>query len=92
MSAARLLIGPVLRRVVDDPGHVWVETGAPAVVTVRAEGGGEGSRARPSRRTGTTTRWSSSRGCGPDADTPYEVFVDERAGVAGAGLARTRRA
>ncbi len=33
-----LLIGPVLRRVVDTRATIWVETATPAVVTVRAEG------------------------------------------------------
>ena len=41
--AAGLLIGPVLRRVVDTRATVWVETDAPALVTVRAEGGGAGA-------------------------------------------------
>jgi hypothetical protein len=40
--AAGLLVGPVLRRVVDTRATVWVETDGPATVTVRAEGGGQG--------------------------------------------------
>ena len=40
---ARLLIGPVLRRVVDDRATIWVETTAPAEVRVEVTGGGAGS-------------------------------------------------
>ena len=43
MPAARLLIGPLLRRVVGTRATVWVETSAPAVVTVRAAGGASGT-------------------------------------------------
>ena len=39
MRGGRLLIGPLLRRVVGTRATVWVETSAPAVVTVRAAGG-----------------------------------------------------
>src|SRR5919199_2485726 len=40
---ARLLIGPVLRRVVGDRATIWVESTEPACVRVEAEGGGSGS-------------------------------------------------
>jgi len=40
---ARLLIGPVLRRVVGTRATVWVETTEPALVRVEAEDGGAGS-------------------------------------------------
>ena len=42
---ARLLIGPLLRRVVDTRATIWVETSAPAVVTVRTADGATGTRA-----------------------------------------------
>ncbi|MEV4538321.1 alkaline phosphatase D family protein [Asanoa sp. NPDC049518] len=76
MSTARLLIGPVLRRVVDTRATIWVETATPAVVTVRAEGGAEGSAS-------TFTAFDHHyalvvvEGLPADAVTPYEVFVDE---------------
>ncbi|GIF67144.1 alkaline phosphatase [Asanoa ishikariensis] len=76
MSTARLLIGPVLRRVVDTRATIWVETATPAVVTVRAEGGAEG-------RAHTFTAFDHHyalvvvEGLPADAVTPYEVFVDE---------------
>jgi len=43
MRAGRLLIGPLLRRVVGTRATVWVETSAPAVVTVRAANGASGT-------------------------------------------------
>ncbi|SNT65255.1 PhoD-like phosphatase [Asanoa hainanensis] len=76
MSTARLLIGPVLRRVVDTRATIWVETATPALVTVRAEGGAEGSA-------NTFTAFDHHyalvvvEGLPADAVTPYEVFVDE---------------
>jgi PhoD-like phosphatase len=76
MSGARLLIGPVLRRVVDTRATIWVETAAPAVVTVRAEGGAGGSAQ-------TFTAYDHHyalvvvEGLPADAITPYEVFVDD---------------
>ena len=42
---------------------------------VEAEGGGAGRGARPSRRTGTTTRSWWSRACVPGRRDPYEVFA-----------------
>ena len=43
MCAGHLLIGPLLRRVVGTRATVWVETSAPAVVTVRAANGASGT-------------------------------------------------
>ena len=43
MSAPCLLIGPLLRRVVGTRATVWVETSAPAVVTVRTADGAAGN-------------------------------------------------
>jgi hypothetical protein len=76
MSGVRLLIGPVLRRVVDTRATIWVETATPAVVTVRADGGAGGSAP-------TFTAFDHHyalvvvEGLPADAITPYEVFVDE---------------
>ncbi|MGS2614727.1 alkaline phosphatase D family protein [Micromonospora sp. LZ34] len=75
MPAAHLLIGPLLRRVVGTRATVWVETSAPAVVTVRtADGAG-----------GTAPTFSAYdhhyalvvvEGLTPDSATSYEVLVD----------------
>ncbi|WP_433391284.1 alkaline phosphatase D family protein [Micromonospora sp. KLBMP9576] len=76
MPAAQLLIGPLLRRVVGTRATVWVETSAPAVVTVRtADGAG-----------GTAPTFSAYEhhyalvvveGLSPDSVTSYEVLVDD---------------
>ncbi|WP_410813078.1 alkaline phosphatase D family protein [Micromonospora sp. 067-2] len=75
MPAAHLLIGPLLRRVVDTRATVWVETAAPAVVTVRTAHGA----------TGTAPTFSAYdhhyalvvvEGLTPDSATTYEVLVD----------------
>ena len=76
MPAARLLIGPLLRRVVGTRATVWVETGAPAVVTVRTADGAARHRAHLLARTATTTRSWWWRGSPRTARTPYEVLVD----------------
>ena len=73
--AAGLLIGPVLRRVVDTRATVWVETDAPALVTVRAEGGGEGA-AQTFSAYGHHYALVIVEGLRSDARSPYEVFVD----------------
>ncbi|GAB4102078.1 alkaline phosphatase D family protein [Micromonospora taraxaci] len=76
MPAAHLLIGPLLRRVVDTRATIWVETAAPAVVTVRTAGGA----------TGTAPTFSAYdhhyalvvvEGLTPDSETTYEVLVDD---------------
>ncbi|MEU5904985.1 alkaline phosphatase D family protein [Micromonospora sp. NPDC047467] len=76
MPAAHLLIGPLLRRVVDTRATVWVETAAPAVVTVRTADGA----------TGTAPTFSAYdhhyalvvvEGLTPDSTTTYEVLVDD---------------
>ena len=76
MPAARLLIGPLLRRVVGTRATVWVETSAPAVVTVRAAGGASG----------TAPTFSSYdhhyalvvvEGLAPDSAASYEVLIDD---------------
>ncbi|GIJ07147.1 alkaline phosphatase D family protein [Micromonospora andamanensis] len=73
---AELLIGPLLRRVVGTRATVWVETTAPAVVTVRADDGA----------TGTAPTFSAYdhhyalvvvEGLTPDSTTRYEVLVDD---------------
>ncbi|MFF5179047.1 alkaline phosphatase D family protein [Micromonospora sp. NPDC000316] len=76
MPAAHLLIGPLLRRVVDTRATIWVETAAPAVVTVRTADGA----------TGTAPTFSAYdhhyalvvvEGLTPDSTTTYEVLVDD---------------
>jgi hypothetical protein len=76
MPAARLLIGPLLRRVVGTRATVWVEASAPAVVTVRAAGGASG----------TAPTFSSYdhhyalvvvEGLAPDSAASYEVLIDD---------------
>ncbi|WP_434743205.1 alkaline phosphatase D family protein [Micromonospora sp. SH-82] len=76
MPESRLLIGPLLRRVVGTRATVWVETDAPAVVTVRT----------PGAAGGTATTFSAYdhhyalvvvEGLTPDSVTPYEVLVDD---------------
>ncbi|MGC5329550.1 alkaline phosphatase D family protein [Micromonospora sp. DT62] len=76
MPAAHLLIGPLLRRVVGTTATVWVETSAPAVVTVRtADGAG-----------GTAPTFSAYdhhyalvvvEGLTPESATTYEVLIDD---------------
>ena len=74
---ARLLIGPVLRRVVGDRATIWVETTAPALVRVEADGGGSGSA-----RTFGAYRHHYAivvvEGLRFDAASPYRVLLDER--------------
>ncbi|MGK5738860.1 alkaline phosphatase D family protein [Micromonospora sp. URMC 103] len=76
MPAAHLLIGPLLRRVVGTRATVWVETSAPAVVTVRTADGA----------TGTAPTFSAYdhhyalvvvEGLTPDSATTYEVLIDD---------------
>ncbi|MDI5938512.1 MULTISPECIES: alkaline phosphatase D family protein [unclassified Micromonospora] len=76
MPAPRLLIGPLLRRVVGTRATVWVETSAPATVRVRTADGAEG----------VATTFSAYdhhyalvvvEGLTPDSATTYEVLVDD---------------
>ena len=75
MSAPCLLIGPLLRRVVGTRATVWVETSAPAVVTVRTADGATGSAP-------TFSAYDHHyalvvvEGLTPDSATSYEVLVD----------------
>ncbi|MDG4792553.1 alkaline phosphatase D family protein [Micromonospora sp. WMMD1082] len=72
---AELLIGPLLRRVVGTRATVWVETTAPAVVTVRTSDGAAGTA-----RTFTAYDHHYALvvvdGLTPDSATSYEVRVD----------------
>ena len=76
MPAARLLIGPLLRRVVGTRATVWVETSAPAVVTVRAAGGASGTAP-------TFSAYDHHyalvvvEGLTPDSAASYEVLIDD---------------
>ncbi len=74
---AHLLVGPLLRRVVGTRATIWVETSAPAVVTVRTAGGA----------TGTAPTFSAYdhhyalvvvAGLTPDSTTTYEVLIDDQ--------------
>jgi PhoD-like phosphatase len=75
MPNARLLIGPLLRRVVGTRATVWVETSAPALVRVRTSDGAGGE----------ATTFSAFdhhyalvvvEGLTPGTDTTYEVLID----------------
>ncbi|MFJ8577521.1 alkaline phosphatase D family protein [Micromonospora sp. NPDC093277] len=76
MPSSRLLIGPLLRRVVGTRATVWVETSGPAVVTVRTADGA----------TGTAPTFSAYdhhyaivvvAGLTPDSATTYQVLIDD---------------
>ncbi|RKR90721.1 PhoD-like phosphatase [Micromonospora pisi] len=76
MPESRLLIGPLLRRVVGTRATVWVETSAPTVVRVETSDGASG----------TAPTFSAFDhhyalvvvdGLPPGAATPYEVWLDE---------------
>ena len=76
MPAARLLIGPLLRRVVGTRATVWVETSGPAVVTVRAAGSASGTAP-------TFSAYDHHYalvvvdGLDPDSAASYEVLIDD---------------
>ncbi|MFG1672742.1 alkaline phosphatase D family protein [Micromonospora sp. NPDC049282] len=76
MPGSRLLIGPLLRRVVDTRATVWVETSAPAVVTVRTADGATGSAP-------TFSAYDHHyaivivTGLTPDSSSRYEVLIDD---------------
>ncbi|MFI6266051.1 alkaline phosphatase D family protein [Micromonospora sp. NPDC051006] len=76
MPAAQLLIGPLLRRVVGTRATVWVETDAPAVVTVRTAAGATGTAP-------TFTAYDHHyalvvvEGLTPQSATSYEVLLDD---------------
>ena len=74
---ARLLIGPVLRRVVGTRATVWVETTEPATVRVEAEGGGAGSAPTFSAY-GHHYALVVVEGLPAAAATPYIVRLDDR--------------
>ncbi len=74
---AQLLIGPLLRRVVGDRATIWVETTGPAVVRVRADGGAAG-RADTFTAFGHHYAMVVVENLAPDADSAYEVLLDDR--------------
>ncbi|MEU5525773.1 alkaline phosphatase D family protein [Micromonospora chersina] len=76
MTGPRLLIGPLLRRVVGTRATVWVETSAPAVVTVRTAGGATGSAPTFSAYDHHYAIVVVS-GLTPDSGTTYEVLIDD---------------
>ncbi len=75
MPAGRLLIGPLLRRVVGTRATVWVETSAPAAVTVRTAGGASGTAP-------TFSAYDHHyalvvvEGLTPDSAASYQVLID----------------
>nr|WP_204342379.1 alkaline phosphatase D family protein [Micromonospora terminaliae] len=71
-----MLIGPLLRRVVGTRATVWVETSAPAVVTVRTADGATGSAPTFSAYDHHYAIVVVS-GLAPDSSTTYEVLVDD---------------
>ena len=77
MPAPALLIGPVLRRVVDTRATIWAETDGPALVTVRVDGGGHG-QSRTFSAYGHHYALVVVEGLQPDTTAAYEVFVDDR--------------
>ncbi|WP_446219005.1 alkaline phosphatase D family protein [Micromonospora sp. IBHARD004] len=76
MPSARLLIGPLLRRVVGTRATVWVETSAPAAVTVRTADGASGTAP-------TFSAYDHHyaivvvAGLTPESATTYEVLIDD---------------
>jgi len=74
---ARLLIGPVLRRVTGDRATIWVETTEPATVRIEVEGGGAGS-ARTFTAYGHHYAIVVVAGLVADATRPYRVLLDDR--------------
>jgi PhoD-like phosphatase len=75
---ARLLIGPMLRRVVGDRATVWVETTEPAQVRVEATGGGAGA-AQTFSAYGHHYAIVVVADLAPDALNAYRVFLNDRA-------------
>ncbi|MEV0002005.1 alkaline phosphatase D family protein [Micromonospora sp. NPDC050980] len=76
MPGSRLLIGPLLRRVVGTRATIWVETSAPAVVTVRTDDGATGSSPTFSAYDHHYAIVVVS-GLTPDRSTPYQVLIDD---------------
>ncbi|WP_262281428.1 alkaline phosphatase D family protein [Micromonospora sp. MA102] len=76
MTGSRLLIGPLLRRVVGTRATVWVETSGPAVVTVRTADGATGSAPTFSAYDHHYAIVVVS-GLTADSSTTYEVLIDD---------------
>ncbi|BFU42850.1 alkaline phosphatase D family protein [Krasilnikovia sp. MM14-A1004] len=74
---AQLRIGPLLRRVVGDRATVWVETSAPALVRVEADGGAAGS-ASTFCAYGHHYALVVVEGLAPDTATAYRVLLNDR--------------
>ncbi|MDG4829532.1 alkaline phosphatase D family protein [Solwaraspora sp. WMMD1047] len=76
MPTARLLIGPVLRRVVGRRATIWVETSGPALVRVSTPDGAAGEAV-------TFTAFDHHyalvvvNGLTPGQASPYQVFIDD---------------
>ncbi|MGW0433981.1 alkaline phosphatase D family protein [Micromonospora sp. NPDC003197] len=76
MSSSRLLIGPLLRRVVGTRATIWVETSAPAVVRVETRTGARGEAPTFSAYDHHYALVMVD-GLEPDSATPYQVYVDD---------------
>ncbi len=72
---ARLLIGPVLRRVVGTRATIWVETSAPALVRVETADGARG-QAPTFTAFGHHYALVVVDGLAPDTASTYEVWLD----------------
>ncbi|MFB9234284.1 alkaline phosphatase D family protein [Plantactinospora siamensis] len=71
-----LLVGPLLRRVVDTRATIWVETSAPALVRVGTPDGAAG-QAETFTVQGHHYAIVIVDGLEPDSSTPYQVFLDD---------------
>ncbi|MDG4769686.1 alkaline phosphatase D family protein [Solwaraspora sp. WMMD792] len=76
-AGPRLLIGPLLRRVVGRQATIWVETDAPATVRVATTGTAGGS-ARTFSAFGHHYALVVVDGLAPGSSHRYEVFLDDR--------------
>jgi hypothetical protein len=74
-TTVRLLVGPLLRRVVGARATIWVETSAPALVRVRA--GAAGGESPTFTAFGHHFALVVVEGLPPGAVTPYEVWLDD---------------
>jgi hypothetical protein len=74
-DSPRLVIGPVLRRVVGTRATIWVETSRPA--TVRVTAGSGGGTAPTFTAYGHHYALVLVDGLTPGAATPYELWLDE---------------
>src|SRR5687768_11947681 len=72
-----LVLGPLLRRIEGDRATVWVETGRPATVEVRATNCDAYGVARTFSAYGHHYALVVVEGLPPGSATPYNVFIDD---------------